>query len=362
MVPFAGWDMPVQYRGIVAEHRAVRTAAGLFDVCHMGEITLRGPRAGAALDLLCVNDPRTLTPGRAMYSPLCLEDGGTQDDVIVYCLRAQEEYLLVVNAANRAADLAWIRETLGARGLGDVQITDASEQTGLVALQGPAAMRVLAVLLAEPERPAVVGLRPFRFTRAAVAGVPCLVARTGYTGEDGVELACSAEGVVELWDATLAAGTPLGLEPCGLGARDTLRLEAGLPLYGHELSAEVSPLEAGLGRFVRLDGRTCVGSQALARQAAGGPPRHLVGLEPEPPGIARAGALVRDADGRQVGLVTSGTFSPSLGRPVAMALCARGAAAPGEVLGVEVRGRAVPARVVSLPFYRRRRDSGVVLS
>lgn len=355
MTVFADWEMPLQYTGILEEHRAVRQAAGLFDVSHMGELRLRGPAALQALDWLCTNDPRRLSTGRGMYTLFCDAEGGTVDDGVVYCLAAGSDYLLVVNAARVEADLSWMRAELEARPLppGGWNLEDMSAATALLALQGPAAAAILGSLLGE-DGGGVLALRPFHLQpEVVVAGCRCLVARTGYTGEDGFELACDPQDAVTLWDALLAAGAPRGCRPAGLGARDTLRLEAALPLYGHELSASVSPLEAGLGRFVRLDGREFCGAAALRRQQARGPQRALVGLLPDPPAIARAGAAVRRAGGEVVGQVSSGSFGPTLGRAVALALCASDALAAGAPLEVEVRGRWVPAARTPLPFYRR---------
>lgn len=350
LVDFAGWQMPLQYAGTLAEHRAVRGAAGLFDVSHMGELAVRGPAAGTAVDRFCANDPRRLVAGQALYTPLCAGDGGTVDDAVLYCREPGRDYLLVVNAANTASDHAWLRGECPP----GAQVEDESEATGLLALQGPRAGAVLGSLLPPAAAARVAALRPFRFAAdLPVAGVPCTVARTGYTGEDGFELACPALRAGELWDALVGAGAPQGLVPCGLGARDTLRLEAALPLYGHELSPAISPLEARLARFVRLEGRDFCGRAALAGQAAEGPPRELVGLLPEPPAIARAGAEVLDPAGEPAGTVTSGTYAPTLGRAVALALCRRGALPVGAAATVLVRGRAVPAAVVPLPFYRR---------
>ena len=249
LVPFAGWEMPLQYEGILAEHRAVRQAAGLFDVSHMGRIALRGAGAGALVDRLCANDPRAMAPGRALYSPLCAEDGGTIDDLVLYCRSAGADYLAVVNAANCASDREWMAEA--ARGL-PASVEDVTAGGALLALQGPRASDLLRACGC----PAAAALRPFRFREASVASVPCLVSRTGYTGEDGFELLCAGDDAARLWEALLGSGAA----PCGLGARDTLRLEAGLPLYGHELSREISPLEAGLSRFVRVEGRACLGA------------------------------------------------------------------------------------------------------
>lgn len=340
LVPFAGWEMPLQYEGILAEHRAVRQGAGLFDVSHMGRIALRGSGAGELVDRLCANDPRAMGAGRALYSPLCAEDGGTIDDLVLYCRRPGEDYLAVVNAANRDADRAWMAEA--ARGL-RVGVEDVTDGGALLALQGPGAAERLAACGCR----GAAALRPFRFREAPVASVPCLVSRTGYTGEDGFELLCAADAAPGLWEALQGAGAA----PCGLGARDTLRLEAGLPLYGHELSREISPLEAGLGRFVRPEGRDCIGAAALRRMAAQGPPRRLVGLLPQPPAIARAGAACLQG-GRPVGQVTSGTYAPTLGRAAALGLVASAVQGP---LELDVRGRTVPAEIVPLPLYRRPR-------
>ena len=356
MVPFSGWEMPLQYpTGILAEHRAVREAAGLFDVSHMGELAVIGPGAGAAVGWLCANDPSRLSRGQAMYTPLCARDGGTVDDAIVYCRDPGCDYLVVVNAGNRQSDRAWMEGEVAGIGAA-AEIRDESADTALLAVQGPVAPEIVARLAGDAG--AAEDLRrlpPFHFLPAELGGVACLAARTGYTGEDGYELACPWGDAGRLWDALLMSGAPLGLRPCGLGARDTLRLEAALPLYGHELSREVSPLEARLGRFVKLGERTFSGVEVLRAADAAGPTRQLVGLLPEPPAIARAGAGVRSANGEELGEVTSGTFAPTLGRAVALALVRAGAAPRGARLLVDVRGRLVPADVVGLPFYRRTR-------
>ena len=356
MVPFSGWEMPLQYpTGILGEHRAVREAAGLFDVSHMGELAVTGPEAGTAVGWLCANDPTGLSPGQAMYTPLCARDGGTVDDAIVYCREPGRDYLVVVNAGNRQSDRAWMEQELRSIGAA-ADIRDESSDTALLAVQGPAAEEIVARAMADAGAAEGVRRLPsFHFLPVDLGGVACVAARTGYTGEDGYELACPWGDAVRLWDALLQVGAPLGLRPCGLGARDTLRLEAALPLYGHELSREVSPLEARLGRFVKLEGRSFCGSKALQASAAAGPGRQLVGLMPQPPAIARAGAGVQSSSGEPVGEVTSGTFAPTLGRAVALALVRAGAAPRGARLLVEVRGRLVPADVVSLPFYRRKR-------
>ncbi|MFM7141950.1 MAG: glycine cleavage system aminomethyltransferase GcvT, partial [Alphaproteobacteria bacterium] len=270
-VEFGGWEMPVQYRGVLAEHAGVRERAGLFDVSHMGEIEVEGPGALALCQDVATNDAARIEPGRALYSPWCDERGGTIDDTILYRL-GPERWMFCVNASNAATCAAWIAER--ARGRDGVRVRDASDATGLLALQGPAAAAIVERLGA----PGLAALPRFGVTEAAVGGVPCIAARTGYTGEDGFELFVEVGKSPVLWREILAAGASLGVEPIGLGARDTLRLEAGLPLYGHELSREISPLEAGLGWAVRLDKGPFCGRDALAAQKAAGLPRRLVGL------------------------------------------------------------------------------------
>jgi aminomethyltransferase len=339
LVPFAGWEMPISYRGILEEHRAVRACAGLFDVSHMGEIELAGPRAAAVCQELTANDVRRLEDLQAQYSLLCNEAGGIIDDVLLY-RRGPERYLLCVNAANTDIALAWIRE----HNRGRATVIDRSAETALVALQGPRAVDVL-------ERHASVAVRAlaaFGCAEATVAGVRALVSRTGYTGDDGFELFVAAEHAGALWDA-LCTGEVV---PAGLGARDTLRLEAGLPLHGEDIGPETSALEAGLGWVVKLDKGPFIGAQALAAEARRGPARRLVGLALCEPGVPRHGcAVVRD--GRRVGTVTSGTFSPMLGKGIAMGYVERGNEAPGVRASIEIRGRLVAAEIVRRPFYRR---------
>jgi len=340
MVPFAGYAMPVQYRSILEEHAAVRERAGLFDVSHMGQIHFRGAGARASLDLLLTRSVEKLRPGRVRYALLCNQQGGVVDDVTVY-RSGQDEFFLCVNAANVEKDFAWCR-----RFAEGAEIEDASARTGLLALQGPASSQVLCDLA----DPAVAELRRFHFLETPVAGVPALVSRTGYTGSDGFELYLPAEGTGEVWDALLSKGEARGLQPAGLGARDTLRLEAALPLYGHELDDHTTPLEAGLDRFVR-GGGGFLGCEALERQAASGPERRLVGFRVEGRGIAREGHAIYH-DGREVGRVTSGAPSPTLGVAIGLGYVPRALAAPGSRLEIEVRGRALPAIVVETPFVR----------
>jgi aminomethyltransferase len=341
---FSGWEMPVQYSGIIAEHNAVRSAAGLFDVSHMGEIEVRGPGALALCQLVATNDACALAVGRAQYTLWCTEEGGTIDDTILYRL-GEERFMFCVNAGNAETCRDWIRAQQPR--VPGAEVVDRSADLGLIALQGPRAVAVVERAGAA----ALAALPRFGCTETAVAGVPVLAARTGYTGEDGFELFVASAQAAALWQALRdAAGTDLGLLPIGLGARDTLRLEAGLPLYGHELGRDISPLEAGLGWAVKLDKGAFVGSAALAEQKRRGPLRRLAGLVLKEPGIARAEYPVLSG-GKTVGVVTSGTKSPTLGTSVALALLASESLdAP---LSVEIRGRAIAAERVQLPFYRR---------
>ena len=348
MVDFAGWEMPVSYRGAAEEHAAVRERCGLFDVSHMGEIELRGAAAGAVCQELTVNDVSRLRIGDGQYTVLCNEQGGVLDDLIVFRL-GPARYLLVVNAANTAADLAWIVE----HARGDVEVVDRSDELALLALQGPESETVLRRLTPLD----LATLRPFVALEGRVAGLAVLVSRTGYTGEDGFELAVASTDARTLWDAVLEAVARHGGQPAGLAARDTLRLEAGLPLCGTDMDATTTPLEAGLGWVVKLRKEHFIGRPVLARQAAEGVTRRLVGLELDEPGIPRHGCAVW-RDGTPIGQVTSGSKSPTLGSFIGLAYVATGASAPGTPVAVEIRGRRLPARVVHRPFYRRVRREG----
>jgi glycine cleavage system T protein (aminomethyltransferase) len=345
MVPYAGYEMPVQYTSIIDEHRTVRGAVGLFDLSHMGEIHLSGPEALAFARYAVVGDPGLLEPGQAQYSMLCLPDGGIIDDVIVY--RVEDGYLIVCNAANHDAVLAHL-ESLGAHGDFDVHVADRSDETALIAPQGPRAAELLGRLTDLD----LSALGNYRSTQGRVAGTECLVARTGYTGEDGFELFCAARRAQRLWDALISTGEDLGLKPCGLGSRDTLRLEAGMPLYGNELDRSVNPYEANLGRVVKLEKGEFVGRAALAAVQQTGPQRKLVGLVMRDEAIARHGYPVL-VDGAEVGVVTSGTLSPTLGERIAMAYVPAANAEVGAAVEVLVRERPHPAEQVKLPFYRR---------
>ncbi|MBM9503821.1 glycine cleavage system aminomethyltransferase GcvT [Actinacidiphila acididurans] len=352
MTDFAGWDMPLRYTSEREEHQAVRTRAGLFDLSHMGEITLTGPQAGEALDHALVGHLSALAVGRARYTMICAPDGGILDDLIVYRL-AEREYLVVANASNAQTVLDALTER--AQGF-DAAVRDDRDAYALLAVQGPQAPAILASLTDAD----LVGLKYYAGLPGTVAGVPALIARTGYTGEDGFELFVAPEHAEPLWQALTEAGESSGLVPCGLSCRDTLRLEAGMPLYGHELTAEVTPFDAGLGRVVKFDKPgDFVGRDALAiaaEKAAATPPRRLVGLIAEGRRVPRAGFRVTDGSGTAIGEVTSGAPSPTLGVPIAMAYVDASHAEPGTAgVAVDIRGSLEPHRVVALPFYTRAR-------
>ena len=352
MVPFAGYEMPVRYTSELDEHRAVRSGVGLFDLSHMGEIGLSGPDALGFARYALVSDPANLEPGQAQYSMLCAADGGVIDDLIVY--RTDPGFLIVCNAANRNAVIAHLASLETEHGF-DVELEDESDDTALIAPQGPRAAELLSGLTDVDL--ATVGT--YRSTRGAVTGVACLIARTGYTGEDGFELFCDAKDAARVWEAVFAAGERFGLLPCGLASRDTLRLEAGMPLYGNELGRDVNPYEANLGRVVKLEKGDFVGRAALAEVEADGPRRRLVGLVMRDEGIARHGyPVVEAADPEdEVGVVTSGSVSPTLGQRIAMALVRRDAAEVGRSVAVMIRDRRCEAEQVKLPFYRRPRPA-----
>jgi aminomethyltransferase len=350
MTDFAGWLMPLRYGSETAEHRAVRGAAGLFDLSHMGEIAVTGPGAAAALDYALTGQPSALAPGRARYTMICAPAGGILDDLIVYRL-ADTEFMVVANAANTAVVLAALTERAGGY---DTRVEDQTGDYALIAIQGPHASRILAPLTSIP----LDGVRYYASQRAVVAGRPVLLARTGYTGEDGFELFTSPADAEPVWLALTAAGGADGLVPAGLAARDTLRLEAGMPLYGNELTAQLTPFEAGLGRVVAF-GKPgdFVGRAALAERAEAGPVQVLAGLTIGSRRVPRHGYPVL-WDGQAAGTVTSGAPSPTLGVPIAMAYLEPAVARQAEMdagglLAVDIRGTAEPAKLVSLPFYHR---------
>jgi aminomethyltransferase len=343
MVEFAGWDMPVQYSGVLDEHEAVRTRAGLFDVSHMGEVVFRGPRALEALNHVFTNDLSKVADGQAQYGCLCRESGGIVDDVVVY-RRSAEDLLVCVNAGNRDKDFEWLRDHAGG-----AQVTNESDDWVQLALQGPKAQAILQRLTGVD----LSALKTFRFTQGDVGGVPCTIARTGYTGEDGFELFCRPAEGPRLWRALVEAGKPDGLVPAGLGARDTLRLEVAYRLYGNDMDDATTPLEAGLGWVVKLDKGDFIGRDAMLRQKAAGLPRKLVGFVLTEPGIARHGFEVLH-DGKKVGVVASGTKSPTLKASIGLAFVPPALAAEGSTFSVDIRGRPTSAQVVKTPFYTRK--------
>jgi aminomethyltransferase len=339
MVDFAGWDMPVQYTSIIDEHDAVRTASGLFDISHMGRLSFAGPDSLDLIQLVYTNNAVTMKEGQARYGLICNAQGGVRDDVLVY--RWPYGYAMVVNASNRAKIGSWLAEHKGTR---DVNVTDRTFVTCMVAVQGPKALEQCRGLT-----PADADKLPYYFaTPTTYHGKPCVVSRTGYTGEEGFEVMVGAELGVPLWEDLIRRG----VKPCGLGARDVLRLEAGMPLYGHELSEDIDPLQAGLGWAVKLDKGEFIGRDAIRRRQQDLTRRIRVGLELEGKRIAREGAAVT-AQGQEVGRVTSGTFSPTLGKAVVMGYVDPEQTAPGTTCEVDVRGKPAAARVVPLPFYKR---------
>lgn len=337
LVDFAGYEMPVQYEGIKAEHKAVRERAGLFDVSHMGEAVFRGPDAEKAVQRLVTRDVSRQEEGQAGYCAVCYEDGGTVDDVIVY--KRPDDFLVVVNAANREKDFEHFRKNIEDL---DVELTDESDEWALLALQGPEAESILQQFTDED----LSSIKPFRFVEGEIDGAPSIISRTGYTGEDGFELYLGSEDAPGVWRKLVEAGAA----PAGLGARDTLRLEAGLCLYGNELDPETTPLEANIGFAVHLDKEEeFIGQEALREEKEQGLRKKLVGFELEERGVARHDHIV-EVDGETVGKVTSGTMSPTLGEAIGLALVAPNVE---DSFQVEIRGRKIPAHTVQVPFYKR---------
>lgn len=346
IVEFGGWLLPVQYAGILEEHRAVREKAGLFDVSHMGEVLVKGPDAFAFLQKLVTNDISRLTTYKIQYTPMCYQDGGVVDDLLIY-KQGEEEYLLVINAANIEKDWQWMQEN---KGEFNIELSNLSDVTAQLALQGPLAQAILSQLTDA----ALAELEYYWFLpNVMVAGKETLVSRTGYTGEDGFEIYCRPEDAAPLWNSIMDAGKPYGLLPAGLGCRDTLRFEACLPLYGHELSQNISPLEAGLGMFVKLDKGDFNGYAALAAQKKNGVKRKIAGFVVTGRGIARSDYPII-ADGRRIGTVTTGTYSPSIDKNIGLALVEAEFAAVGRQFDVEIRGKRVAAEVIPKPFYKRK--------
>jgi aminomethyltransferase len=352
MVPFAGFIMPVQYSSLAEEHLAVRSRAGIFDVSHMGEIFVRGPRALDFMQLFSCNDHSKLAIGRAQYTGLMYPQGTFVDDLLVHHI-ADNEYLLVVNAANTDKDFSYLKDL--AEGERDVEVVNESDRWAQIAVQGPLAQEILQPLTAVD----LAAIKYYRFAWGDVLGQRALVARTGYTGEDGFEVYLEPHAAPALWRALLAEGGPKGLLPAGLGARDTLRLEAGMPLYGNDIDDTTTPLEAALGWIVKLDKGDFIGRDVLERQQEAGVDRLLVGFELLTPGIARHGhpVLLDENDSEPVGHVTSGTRLPSLGKSMGMAYLPTEAAKVGQEFFVDIRERRARARVVELPFYSRRKKA-----
>ncbi len=348
MVPFGGWDMPVQYSGIINEVRAVRTSVGMFDVSHMGRLNITGPQAGEFLDRMLTGSATNLRTGRARYCLICNESGGVIDDTIFYSL-GEDRFLLIPNAGNRPAVVEWFDRWIKAEYSAGVQIEDQTRETGLIALQGPGAAALLDGLCKLDGGEPPSSLRFFTWARGALNSHDVFIGRTGYTGEDGFELSMRSEAAGPIWNALMEAGAL----PCGLGARDVLRLEAALPLHGHEIDPETSPIEAGLERFVRREGRY-IGQPVLADQRENGTARKLVGLTLPGRSAPRAGYPIMAA-GQETGRITSGSFSPTLDTSIALGYVLAGHSEPGTSVEVDIRGRTATAEIVPLPFYSRGR-------
>lgn len=347
IVEFSGWEMPVQYSSILEEHEAVRTHAGLFDVSHMGEFKVEGADALAFLQTLVPNDVARLALHQALYTQLCLPTGGVIDDLLIYYL-AEQHYMLVVNAGNIEKDLAWVQEQ--ASKFAAVTVSDQSDTTALLALQGPEALAILQPLT----QTNLSGLRYYHCAAGEVDGIHCIISRTGYTGEDGFELYCAPVDVVKLWQTLLEAGKPHGLRPTGLGARDTLRLEAGMCLYGHELDEQTNPLEARLDWTLKLDKGDFIGRDALLTTKEQGPRRLLIGIEMIERGIARGGYAIYDGE-QQIGMLTSGAPGPTVRKNIGMGYVDASYAHTGRAVQIDIRGKRTAATIVSLPFYNRKR-------
>ncbi|NLP44760.1 MAG: glycine cleavage system aminomethyltransferase GcvT [Peptococcaceae bacterium] len=345
IIDFGGWALPVEYEGIIREHETVRTAAGLFDVSHMGEILVEGPDAEKYLQKMLTNDLAPMQDYQVYYTFMCYPDGGVVDDLIVYKYNANL-YLLVVNASNKDKDYEWLLQHRA----GQVTITDVSDNYALFAVQGPNAQRILQDMTSTD----LNQIKFFRFSSEVIIGdTPVMISRTGYTGEDGFELYLSPDQAPSLWQKILEQGQKHGLRPVGLGARDTLRFEAALPLYGHELSADISPLEAGLGHFVKFSKSDFIGKEALLRQKEGGVKRKLIAFEMLERGIPRAGYEVQ-ADGKTIGYVTTGGIAPSLNKNIGLALIASDYAQEGQTIEVAIRKRSMRALIIPKPFYSKK--------
>ncbi len=350
MAEFANYEMPIQYAGIVAEHNATRNAVGVFDISHMGRLRFDGPRADQLLDHLLTRRVIDMQTGQVRYSLVCNEEGGILDDVLVSCLESpsgKNYFLLVVNASNRQKIVHWLQPHLA--DYPDVEFHDVTEATAMIAVQGPKAIEICKPLLPA----AALSLGYYRAKVTEQMSKPCIVSRTGYTGEDGLELIVKAEDAPRVWENIMMSGREMGIQPVGLGARDTLRLEAGMPLYGHELDEFIDPYQAGLGFACNLKDRNFIGREALEQKSKNSTLPKRVGLVLDGRRAARQGANLLDSDSRVVGQVTSGSFSPTLDKPIAMAYLDPAVAVVGTILDIDIRGTTVSATIVSLPFYKK---------
>jgi aminomethyltransferase len=347
VIDFHDWSLPLQFSGIIEEHQAVRDHVGLFDVSHMGELLVKGPQALPFLEFVLTNRISSLEPGHIRYSPLCQENGGTIDDLLIYCFD-YTQYLLIVNASNLEIDCEWLK-THALKF--SVSIEDIAQENALLAIQGPAAYKTLEKLSDRN----LINLGYYQFeAQIKLAGISVLLSRTGYTGEDGFEIFVKPEKAIVLWEILMEAGAAYNLKPIGLGARDTLRFEAGLPLHGNELSLTISPLEAGLARFVKLDKESFIGKETLLEQYLKGTPRRLAGIEMLDRGIPRSECLIFK-DEQHIGFVTSGSYAPTLKKNLAMILIYNPFGTLDEEVQVEIRGKLLTGKIVKLPFYSRRK-------
>lgn len=345
LVPFAGWEMPLQYSGVIAEHMAVRETAGIFDVSHMGEIEISGAETNRAIDMFCCNDFSSVPVGGAQYSAITNEAGGIVDDVVLYRL-AEDRVFICVNAANTDRVFEWINS----RNSFNALIADRSAEFAQIALQGPFAAKIALKLSIGKE---ISQLQPFSFSEVDWGGNSIIVARTGYTGENGFEFFIPVEAAVEVWHDLLEAGAEFQIQPCGLGCRDTLRLEVCYPLHGHELAENITAIESGLGWIVKPDNREFIGQPVLLEQKQSGAPRSLIGFEVKEKGIVREGSVLFNQDGLEIGKVTSGTFSPYLKKAIGLALVQSGSVSIGDEVFAEVRGKKITCLITRKPFYKR---------
>jgi aminomethyltransferase len=346
LVNFAGWEMPLSYSGVIDEHETVRRSAGLFDICHMGRIAVEGPAAEALLQRVVTRDLARMADGSARYALVCNEAGGVLDDVVVY-RRTGQQYLVVVNASNRMKILSWLQR----QGFDDAQIWDLSEAIAMIAVQGPGALGLLKPMTMMADGADLAAMKRWTLKQAVIAGAELLLATTGYTGEPGVELFVEAGRAASVWEAVLAAGKPLGVKPIGLGARDTLRLEMGYSLYGHELDETITPLEAGLGWAVDLDGKEFIGREVLRAQRQAGPLRQMTAFALPDRAVPRQGYRLLQS-GQEVGVVTSGNVSPMLQKGIGLGFLPSNLSHLGQAIDVEIHKKLHPATIVPLPFYK----------